>query len=206
VANTRDLTHREAEQLLDAGFVGAYHAVRLGEGKDTPFMVKKRIRTIEVLRDVGLKWMNCVEPVGPEHDVEEILDLMFLARKYEATYSGIMRRINFPGSPMENCGMITELEMARMLAVSRLVMGDVASAHCSHEPHEISLMAGGNLFFPEVGSNPRDGKEQMGTGRGKSISQTKQIHREMGMDPMLPSNCFGDRGDPMHRTSQVGPS
>ena len=190
VANTRDMTHKEAEQLQDAGFVGAYHAVRLGEGRDTPFDKKKRIETIGVLKDVGLKWMNCVEPVGPEHKVAEIVDLMFLAREYRATYSGIMRRINFPGSPMEGYGMITELEMARMLAVSRLVMGDIPSAHCSHEPHEISLMAGGNLFFPEVGSNPRDGMEQIGTGRGKSIVQTQQIHREMGMDPTLPSNCF----------------
>ena len=190
VANTRDLTHQEGEQLLDAGFVGAYHAVRLGEGRDTPFSVERRIRTIQVLKDVGLKWMNCVEPVGPEHEPAEIVDLMFLAREYGATYSGIMRRINFPGSPMAAHGMITELEMARMLAVSRLVMGDVPSAHCSHEPHEISLLAGGNLFFPEVGSNPRDGIEQMGAGRGKSIRETKQIHREMDMDPSLPSNCF----------------
>lgn len=190
VANTRDLTHKEAEQLLEAGFVGAYHAVRLGEGKDTPFIVRKRIHTIEVLKDVGLRWMNCVEPVGPEHDIGEIVDLMFLAREYKATYSGIMRRINFQGSPMEPYGMISELEMARMLAVSRLIMGDIPSAHCSHEPHEISLLAGGNLFFPEVGANPRDGMDQMGTGRGKSIRLTKQIHREMDLDPTLPSNCF----------------
>jgi len=190
VANTRDMTHKEGEQLLDAGFVGAYHAVRLGEGKDTPFIVRKRIQTIQVLKDVGLCWMNCVEPVGPEHAIEEIVDLMFLARKHGATYSGVMRRINFPGSPMEKYGMITELEMARMVAVSRLVMGDVPKAHCTHEPHTASLMAGANLFFPEVGSNPRDGAAQVEGGRGKSLFMTQQIHREMGMDPMRPSNCF----------------
>ena len=54
VANTRDLNHREGEMLLNAGFVGAYHAVRLGEGRDTPFKREKRIRTIRVLKDVGL--------------------------------------------------------------------------------------------------------------------------------------------------------
>jgi biotin synthase len=36
VANARDINHSEGEQLVDAGFVGFYHAVRLGEGKDTP--------------------------------------------------------------------------------------------------------------------------------------------------------------------------
>ncbi|MFZ2039355.1 MAG: radical SAM protein, partial [Desulfobacterales bacterium] len=65
VANTRDVSHKEGEALLDAGFVGAYHAVRLGEGRDTPLNPEKRIHTIQVFRDVGLRWMNCVEPVGP---------------------------------------------------------------------------------------------------------------------------------------------
>ena len=190
VANTRDITHREGEKLLEAGFVGAYHAVRLGEGKDTPFIVRKRIQTIQVLKDVGLRWMNCVEPVGPEHDIGEIVDLMFLARRYGATYSGVMRRINFEGSPMEKYGMISELEMAKMVAVSRLVMGDVPKAHCTHEPHTASLMAGANLFFPEVGSNPRDGAGQVDGGRGKPLRMTQQIHREMEMDPLRPSNCF----------------
>ncbi len=190
VANTRDLNHKEGEKLLDAGFVGAYHALRLGEGKDTPFGPEKRIRTIQILKDVGLRWMNCVEPVGPEHKAEEIVDLMLLARKFNATYSGVMRRINFPGSPMQRYGMISEREMSRMVAVSRLVMGDIPKAHCTHEPHSVSLTAGANLFFPEVGSNPRDGADQIDGGRGKSILITRKIQQEMDWDPSLPSNCF----------------
>ncbi len=193
VANTRDINHREGEALLKAGFVGAYHAVRLGEGRDTPFKIEKRIRTITVLKDVGLLWMNCVEPVGPEHDVREIAYLMVLARQYGATYSGVMRRINFPGSPFEKEGMISELEMARMVAVSRLVMGDVPKAHCTHEPHSASLLAGANLFFPEVGASPRDGRADTGEGRGKSLAACRQMFIEMGWDPDLPSNCFADK-------------
>jgi len=190
VANTRDIDHREGERLLAAGYVGAYHAVRLGEGKDTPFKREKRIRTIKVLKDVGLLWMNCVEPVGPEHSLEEVVELMFLAREYGATYSGVMRRINFPGSPMEKHGMITEREMARMVAVSRLVMGDVPRAHCTHEPHSASLIAGANLLFPEVGASPRDGKADTGKGRGKSLAACREMFMEMGWNPDLPSNCF----------------
>ena len=193
VANTRDIDHREGERLLEAGFVGAYHAVRLGEGRDTPFKREKRIRTIKVLKDVGLLWMNCVEPVGPEHPSEEIAELMFLAREYKATYSGVMRRINFPGSPMEQRGMISELEMARMVAVSRLVMGDVPMAHCTHEPHSASLLAGANLLFPEVGSSPRDGKADTGEGRGRSLAACRKMLVEMGWNPDLPSNCFNAR-------------
>ena len=190
VANARDISHREGEQLIDAGFSGFYHAVRLGEGKDTPLKPERRIRTIQVLADVGLRWMNCVEPVGPEHGAEEIVELMFLARKYRATYSGVMRRINFPGSPMEKYGMITELEMAKMVAVSRLVMGDVPKAHCTHEPHAASLLAGANLFFPEVGASPRDGAADTGKGRGKTLADCARLFTEMHWNPDLPSNCF----------------
>jgi len=190
VANTRDINHKEGEALLDAGFVGAYHAVRLGEGRDTPFDIDKRIHTISVLKDVGLLWMNCVEPVGPEHDRKEIAELMVLARKLGATYSGVMRRINFPGSPLAGYGMISEREMARMVAVSRLVMGDVAKAHCTHEPHTASLMAGANLFFPEVGSSPRDQEADTGKGRGHGLLDCRNMQMEMGWNPDLPSNCF----------------
>ena len=190
VANTRDITHREGEKLLEAGFVGAYHAVRLGEGTDTPFSKKKRIRTITVLNDVGLLWMNCVEPVGPERSIKDIAHLMVLAQKHGAIYSGVMRRINFAGSPFEAVGMISEMELARMVAVSRLVMGDVPRAHCTHEPHSASLMAGANLFFPEVGSSPRDSQADTGEGRGKSLKACRQLFLEMGWNPDLPSNCF----------------
>jgi biotin synthase len=192
VANTRDIDHHEGEKLLDAGFVGFYHALRLGEGKDTPFRPERRIQTIRVLKDVGLRWMNCVEPVGPEHDYDEIVDLMFLARKYRATYSGAMRRINFPGSPMEAHGMINELEMAKIVAVSRLVMGDIPKAHCTHEPHTTSLLAGANLLFPEVGSSPRDEQADCSLGIGRGAGDCSKMLREMGWAPEAPSNCFKD--------------
>jgi len=190
VANTRDINHREGEELLKAGFVGAYHAVRLGEGRDTPLNRDKRINTIKVLSDVGLGWANCVEPVGPEHGTDEIVDLMLLARDHGAIFSGVMRRINFPNAPLSRFGMISELEMARLVAVSRLVMGNVPKAHCTHEPHSVSLLAGANLFFPEVGSSPRDGIDDTAKGRGHDIEACRRIQQEMNLDPLLPSNCF----------------
>ncbi|MFH1057743.1 MAG: radical SAM protein [Pseudomonadota bacterium] len=191
VANTRDINHQEGEALLAAGFQGFYHAVRLGEGVDTPFAVESRVQTIRVITAVGLKWMNCVEPVGPEHTPEEIARLMVMAREMGATYSGVMRRINFPGSPLARHGMINELEMARMVAVSRLVMGDAAKAHCTHEPNSAALLAGANLVFPEVGSSPRDAQADTGQGRGQDLAACASLHREMGWEVDLPSNCFG---------------
>lgn len=188
IANTKDLNHKEAEALLDAGFIGAYHAIRLGEGVVTPFKVEKRINTLKVLNDVGLKWMNCIEPVGPEHSAAELADLMLLAREHKATYSGVMRRINFPGSPMEKYGMITEVDMARLTAVSRLVMGDIPKAHCTHEPNSLALIAGSNLMFPEVGSSPRDTHADSSEGRGSTIDDCNRIFMEADWDPTIKSN------------------
>ena len=134
--------------------------------------------------------MNCVEPVGPEHSADEIIDLMFLAHSRGAIYSGVMRRINFPGAPMEKEGMISELEMAKLVAVSRLIMGDIPRAHCTHEPNSASLITGANLFFPEVGSSPRDAIADTREGRGKGLGQCREMQSEMGWNPDLPSNCF----------------
>ncbi len=191
VANTCDIDHKQGEALLAAGFTGAYHALRLGEGRDTPLLPERRIRTIRVIKEVGLLWMNCVEPVGPEHRPEEIVELMLLARRCGAVYSGVMRRINFPGSPLAASGMISELEMARMVAVSRLVMGDTVRAHCTHEPNSAALLAGANLFFPEVGSSPRDGLADTAEGRGTDVGRCQAMQREMHWRPELASNCFG---------------
>jgi biotin synthase len=190
VANTRDLTHSDAEKLIECGFSGMYHAIRLGEGRVTPFSVEKRINTIKVLNDTGLKWMNCIEPIGPEHSYKEIAELMLIARKFNATYSGAMRRINFKGSPFEKYGMISELEMAKFVAVSRLVMGYVPAAHCTHEPNTLSLIAGANLVFPEVGSSPRDLEADSSKGRGNDIISCQKMFFETGWEWEKQSNCF----------------
>ena len=80
--------------------------------------------------------------------------------------------------------------MAQLVAVSRLVMGDTVRAHCTHEPHSLSLVAGANLFFPEVGSSPRDLTADTGQGRGQSLHRCATLLREMGWNPDQASNCF----------------
>jgi len=51
-------------------------------------------------------------------------------------------------------------------------------------------MAGANLFFPEVGASPRDGKADTEKGRGIGIETCQKIQREMEWDPTLDSNCY----------------
>ena len=96
----------------------------------------------------------------------------------------------WPGDPPVHITKALDLEKGDVATVSRLVMGQIPKAHCTHEPHSASLLAGANLFFPEVGASPRDGEADTGRGRGRRIEDCRNIQREMNWDPDLPSNCF----------------
>ena len=99
IANIGDFGYGEAKQLKDAGYTGIYHAVRMGEGKDTRIAPEVRLNTIRAAREAGLLIGTCVEPIGPEHSIEEIADKILIGREMGPCFSGAMRRINIPGSP-----------------------------------------------------------------------------------------------------------
>jgi biotin synthase len=77
-----------------------------------------------------------------------------------------------------------------MVAVSRLVMGDIPKAHCTHEPNTTSLLAEANLLFSEVGSSPRDERADSSHGIGRGVLECSKMLREVGWKPEAPSNCF----------------
>jgi biotin synthase len=180
VANIGDLNPNQAQRLAGAGFQGAYHVARMGEGKDTAIPPMQRMATMRAILDAGLRLAYCVEPIGPEHTVEEIVDKIFIGKEYGAWFSGAMRRISVPGTALANRGMISELELAKIVAVSRLVMSDSVRMHCTHEPNSPSLLAGANLIWAESGSNPRDMKAETIEGRGLTAAQCGQFLREVG--------------------------
>ena len=180
VANIGDLNPNQAKRLAAVGFQGAYHVVRMGEGRDTAIPPKQRMATMRAILDAGLRLAYCVEPIGPEHGVEEIVDKVFIGKEYGVWFSGAMRRISVPGTALANRGMISELELAKIVAVSRLVMGDSVCMHCTHEPNSPSLRAGANLIWAETGSNPRDMKAETTEGRGLTAAQCGRLLREVG--------------------------
>jgi len=180
VANIPDFGDDEARALVETGFSAVYHAVRLNEGKDTRLPVEKRLATIEAAQRAGLALNFCVEPIGPEHSIEQQVELMFLGRELGATFSGAMHRVNFPASSLSQYGEVTHWYLARTVAVTRLVMGDTVAGHCTHEPNIPSLLAGANLVWAEMGTNPRDKNEETEKSRGLSISQCQQLLLHVG--------------------------
>lgn len=182
IANIGDFNFEQAQKLKEIGFSAIYHALRLREGLDTGIPRARREETIANARAAGLAVQVCLEPVGPEHTTEEMVEQMFWAREIGATFNGAMKRTAVPGTRLAERGEISYRELARLVAVTRLVMGDLAAAHCTHEPNLPALMAGANLIWAEAGPNPRDVMPDTAAGRGQSVRKCREILFEAGYD------------------------
>ena len=179
VANIGDFDLPMAKRLFEAGFQAVYHIVRLREGTDTDIPVEKRIKTLDAIRDAGLELIYCVEPIGKEHTYDEIADEMIRAREYNVDIMAAMRRVCVPGTPLFEKDEISEQELTKIVAVTRLVTRPKTSMNV-HEPMKMPLLAGVNQLYAEIGSNPRDVKSDTENGRGFGILKVKQMLEEAG--------------------------
>jgi biotin synthase len=178
IANVGDFNAAQARRIKDAGYTGIYHAVRMGEGETTRIPPETRLRTVVAAQEAGLLVGTCVEPVGPEHGIDEIVEKTLIGRDMNPRFSGAMRRIPIPGSELERHGMLTEYEMAYLVAVVRLAMGRQVRGNCTHEPNILGASSGANLFWAEVGANPRDTEEETSAGRGLDVRTCVEMFKE----------------------------
>jgi biotin synthase len=182
IANIGDFGYEEGRQLKEAGYTGIYHAVRMGEGRDTRIDPETRLNTIKVAREAGLLIGTCVEPIGPEHSIDEIAEKILLGREINPCFSGAMRRISIPGSELGKYGMISESQLAFLVAVVRLAMGRDLIGNCTHEPNLLGAVSGANLFWAEVGTNPRDTEVETSKGRGLDVKSCIKMLKEADFD------------------------
>jgi len=180
IANIPDQSLSNAMKMKDAGFDGVYHALRLREGTDTSIAPERREDSIRNFQEAGLKVGTCVEPVGPEHSNEEIAELILYTASLNPAYSGAARRISIPGTKLARQGMISELRMAQIVAVTRLAMPRTVLGNCTHEPCTLGAAAGANLFWAEIGANPRDTAKKTEKGRGHTVAQCRTLFHESG--------------------------
>jgi biotin synthase len=180
IANIGDITLEQARELKHVGFTGIYHAVRLGEGIQTGIPIKKRLETMTNAREAGLLLGTCLEPVGTEHTVDELVEKTIITRDIHPVYSGAARRIPISDTPLAQYGIVTEAKMAHILAVVRLILGNTTPGNCTHEPNVLGAFAGANLLWAEVGSNPRDTIVQTEKKRGMTVKDCTRLLREAG--------------------------
>jgi biotin synthase len=179
VANVGDFDLSYASELRSAGFTGAYHIRRLGEGKDTQLDPRQRIKTLDAIKSSGLELYYCVEPIGPEHSYEEIADEIIRGRDYEADVMAVMKRVCVPGTALWGRGEIDSDEQAKICAVTELCVKP-RRAMGVHEPDLKSLRAGANQIYAEVSVNPRDLSLKTETGRGASVAKAEAMLKETG--------------------------
>ena len=178
IANTGDKTMDEASRMKEAGYDGVYHALRLDEGKRNNLDPADRLETIRNFQEAGLWVCTCVEPVGPEHTNEELAALIRLTASITPAFSGAARRIPVPGTSLAELGMISELRMAQIVAVTRLAMPRSVRGNCTHEPCTLGAMGGASIFWAEIGANPRDDQEKTEESRGQDVEDCRQIYQE----------------------------
>ena len=160
-ANTGELTPEDAERLYKAGFTGAYHTIRLGEGKDTPFDPEVRISTMRSISSSPLM-LNCgVDPIGIEHTNEEIVDRLELFRTLNPVGVCTMRRINVKGTPFEGVPEVSDMRMAQIAAVVRMASGGRWTV-AVHPPIQKAMEWGANTIAVETGAVPRNSKHDFG--------------------------------------------
>ena len=180
IANVGDQSPEHCRQLREAGYNGVYHALRLREGVDTSLSPSARKISIRNFQEAGLVVGTCVEPIGPEHSHEELADAILFNGSFNPAFSGAARRIAIPGTEIAARGMISELRMAQIVAVTRLGTPRSVRGNCTHEPCTLGAIAGANLFWAEVGANPRDVKEKTEEGRGESVASCARLYAEAG--------------------------
>lgn len=182
IANVGDQSLDHAKKLKDAGYTGVYHALRLREGTDSSLSPERRKESIRNFQEAGLEVGTCVEPVGPEHTNEELAEMICFTASIEPSYSGAARRIPIPNTKIVERGMISELRMAQIVAITRLGMPRTVIGNCTLEPCTLGALAGANLFWAEVGANPRDIEERTEKGRGGTVEHCKTLFHESGWE------------------------
>lgn len=176
--NVGDQTPQSAKRLKDAGLDAVYHALRLREGVDTDLDPEARKQSMLAFKEAGISIGTCVEPLGPEHSNDEFAELILYTGSIDPAYSGAARRIAIPGTEMAERGMISEMRMAQIVAVTRIGMPRTVLGNCTHEPYSLGAAAGASLFWAEVGANPRDTKEHTEEGRGFTPARCRAIFKD----------------------------
>lgn len=189
VANIGDFEGSYARELKSAGVNGAYHVVRLREGKDTKLDPEKRKQTIRGIKESGLDWYYCCEPIGPEHTNEELVEQMFIGVEFGCFQHAAMRRVYIPHAPLAQHGQITELRLGQITAVVALsTIGSPETKNIAvHEPNLIGLTSGANVVYAETGANPRDTQKDTTGNRGLDVAGCKRMLYEAGFETLLTS-------------------
>lgn len=120
LVNTGDLKPEDCRMLKSAGAFGAIHAPRIGEGKDTCISRERRLETIRNLVDAGLQVITGVEPIGPEHSIDDIVDTFYETLNMKCASCEIVPREPIPGTGFNQYGRLGPARLTQIRSVLTL--------------------------------------------------------------------------------------
>ncbi|MGI6361458.1 MAG: radical SAM protein [Bacillota bacterium] len=190
LVNVGDSDKEAFQAMKEAGATAVYHVCRLGEGSVTALDPQVRKQTMQNALDAGLQLLSCLEPVGPEHTIEEIVDNLFIGIDKGCTQYAVMRRVAVPGTPLAKYGQISNLRLAQLVAVVALATFSMPTMNYMgvHEPTEIGYVSGANIATAETGVNPRDNIADTSGNRGMDMTACRKILLDCGFDYLRRGN------------------
>ncbi len=147
--NTGDLDPDECGMLKDAGAYGAVHAPRLGEGRDTGIKPEVRLETIRNLVRNGLEVVTGVEPIGPEHSTEDIVDTFFMTLNMGCAGCEVIPREPVPGTRFNQYGKLNPSRFNHIRSV--LTLGSSWYTPPHRVPYAGTYVAGNNVVVSRCG-------------------------------------------------------
>ncbi|WP_346667475.1 radical SAM protein [uncultured Desulfovibrio sp.] len=180
VVNTGQMDEAEVAAMRAAGIGVVYHSLRLGEGVHTCFRPEERLATLRAIGRSPLRLAHLVEPVGPEHSNEELAHVFMTALENGASLSGVMARVNVPGTPGASTAELPEARLAQIAAVTRLCGGLRVPDICVHPASRQAVEWGANVVVVEEGAVPRSDGFCRDVWRGFDVEQARALLREAG--------------------------
>jgi biotin synthase len=182
LSNVGDSDIDAFREMKKAGITGVYHVCRIGEGSVTALRPEQRMKTMQNALDAGLQIFSCLEPIGPEHTIEQLVDNMFIGIEQGCTQHAAMRRVPVPGSPLAKYGQISNLRLGQITAVVALATFSMPTMTYIgvHEPTEIGYVSGANVVTAETGVNPRDHVTETSASRGMDMAACRKMLFDSG--------------------------
>lgn len=182
LSNVGDTDLDAFKEMKKAGITGVYHVCRIGEGSVTALDPKRRMKTMQNALDAGLQIFSCLEPIGPEHTIEQLVDNMFIGIEQGCTQHAAMRRVAVPGTPLARYGQISNLRLGQIVAVVALATFSMPTMTYMgvHEPTEIGYVSGANVVTAETGVNPRDNVADTSGNRGMDMAACRKMLLDCG--------------------------
>jgi biotin synthase len=182
LANVGDTDLDAFKEMKKAGITGVYHVRRIGEGSVTSLDPARRMQTMQNALDAGLQIFSCLEPVGPEHTIDEIVENLFIGIDQGCTQHAAMRRVAVPHTPLAKYGQISNLRLGQLVAVVALASSAMPSLTYVgvHEPTEIGYVSGANVVTAETGVNPRDHMAETSANRGMDMAACRRMLLDCG--------------------------